>query len=64
MRRLIEYRFVLSLAASAVGGVLGLHALPFPADNLIFGFLTSAPGTRRGPPPLRGDTPTRCGACW
>lgn len=32
MRRLIEYRFVLSLAASAVVGGLGLHAWPFPAE--------------------------------
>lgn len=47
MRRLIEYRFVLSLAASAVGGVLGLHAWLFPADTLIFGLIPAEQPLRR-----------------
>ena len=35
MAALITYRVVLSLALSGVVGVLGLHAWPFPADNLV-----------------------------
>jgi hypothetical protein len=30
-----EYRAVLSLGVSAIGGALGLHAFPFPADHAI-----------------------------
>jgi hypothetical protein len=35
MRFLVEYRIVLSLAASAIGGAVGLHTCPFPAENVI-----------------------------
>jgi hypothetical protein len=35
MRFLVEYRFVLSLALSAITGVIGLHAWPFPAQNVL-----------------------------
>lgn len=49
MRWLIEYRFVLSLAASAVAGVLGLHAWPFPTDNPILGLIAvEQPGVYAG----------------
>jgi hypothetical protein len=39
MRTLVEHRFVWSLAVSAVAGSAGLHAYPFPGDNLIFGLI-------------------------
>lgn len=39
MHRLVEYRFVMSLAASAVVGAFGLHAWPFPANNPILGLI-------------------------
>jgi len=39
MRRLVEYRFVLSLAMSAVAGGAGLRAYPFPGDNVILALL-------------------------
>jgi ABC-type amino acid transport system permease subunit len=39
MRFLVEYRFVLSLACSAVAGVAGLHAWPFPAENVFLALL-------------------------
>ena len=49
MHRLIEYRFVVSFAASAVVGVLGLHAWPFPADNPILGLIAAEqPGVYAG----------------
>jgi hypothetical protein len=35
MRRLTEYRVVLSLAVSAVAGAVGLHVCPFPGDHVI-----------------------------
>src|SRR6266851_597957 len=35
MHRMHEYRVVLSLGVSAIGGTLGLHACPFPADHVI-----------------------------
>jgi hypothetical protein len=39
MRVLVEYRFVISLALSAVAGVGGLHAWPFPHENLVLGLI-------------------------
>lgn len=39
MHRLIEFRFVVSLALSAVAGVAGLRAWPWPADNPILGLI-------------------------
>jgi hypothetical protein len=39
MRVLIQLRFVISLALSAVVGVLGLHAWPFPIDDPILGLI-------------------------
>ena len=33
MRTLLEYRFVLSLGVSAVVGLIGIRAYPFPADH-------------------------------
>src|SRR5438067_10714797 len=39
MRALVEYRFVISLALSAVAGVGGLHAWPFPHENPILGLI-------------------------
>src|SRR5262245_29313201 len=39
MRVLVEYRFVVSLALSAVAGVGGLHAWPFPHENPILGLI-------------------------
>ena len=35
MRRVGEYRSVLALSVSALGGTLGLRAYPFPADNAV-----------------------------
>jgi hypothetical protein len=35
MPRMTDYRVVLSLGASALGGTLGLHAYPFPADRAV-----------------------------
>ena len=39
MHRVTEYRVVLSLTASAVGGALGLHAYPFPADHSVLALI-------------------------
>ena len=39
MRFLVEYRFVLSLACSAILGVIGLHTWPFPADNVFLALI-------------------------
>src|SRR5581483_11765790 len=39
MRSAMEWRFVLSLAVSAVVGVLGLRAWPFPATDPILGLI-------------------------
>src|ERR1700681_3262884 len=39
MRFLVEYRFVLSLACSAIMGVIGLHTWPFPADNVFLALI-------------------------
>ena len=39
MRFLVEYRFVLSLACSAVAGVAGLHAWPFPEGNVFLSLI-------------------------
>src|SRR4051812_30528772 len=39
MHLLVEYRFVISLALSAVVGVSGLRVWPFPADNALLGLI-------------------------
>ena len=39
MRFLVEYRFVLSLAMSAIAGVTGLHAWPFPSENVFLALI-------------------------
>ena len=39
MRTLLEYRIVLSLVASAGVGVVGIHAYPFPADNVLLALI-------------------------
>ena len=39
MRTLVEYRFLLSILVSAVAGVTGLEAFPFPADHPILGLI-------------------------
>ena len=39
MQTLMAYRFVLSLALSAVVGTVGLHLRPFPADNLLLALI-------------------------
>ena len=39
MRFLVEYRFVLSLACSVGAGVAGLHAWPFPAENVFLALI-------------------------
>jgi prophage regulatory protein len=39
MRFVVEYRFVLSLAMSAMIGVTGLHAWPFPAANVFLALI-------------------------
>jgi hypothetical protein len=41
MHRLVEYRFVVSLATSAAVGALGLHAWPFPANNPILALIAA-----------------------
>jgi hypothetical protein len=43
MQTVMAYRFVLSLALSAVVGTVGLHLRPFPADNLLLALI----GARR-----------------
>jgi TraM recognition site of TraD and TraG len=49
MRFLVEYRFVLSLALSAITGVIGLHAWPFPAENLLLALVQARqPGLYAG----------------
>jgi hypothetical protein len=35
MPRVTDFRVVLSLGVSALGGTLGLHAYPFPADQAV-----------------------------
>ena len=35
MHRVTDYRTVLSLGVSAIGGTLGPHAYPFPADHAV-----------------------------
>ena len=52
MRFLVEYRFVLSLACSVGAGVAGLHAWPFPAEN-VFLALIQARAARRSTPACR-----------
>jgi hypothetical protein len=39
MQRVTEYRVVLSLTVSAVGGALGLHAYPFSADAAVLALI-------------------------
>src|SRR5579864_9082731 len=39
MRFLVENRFVLSLALSAITGVIGLHTWPFPAENVFLALI-------------------------
>ncbi len=39
MQNVMAYRFVLSLALSAVVGVVGLYLRPFPADNLLLALI-------------------------
>ena len=39
MQTVMAYRFVLSLALSAVVGTVGLHLRPFPADNLLLALI-------------------------
>jgi RecA/RadA recombinase len=39
MPRVTEYRVVLSLTVSAVGGTLGLRAYPFPADHAVLALI-------------------------
>ncbi len=41
MRLLIEYRFVLTMALSAVIGVIGLRAWPFPAENVFLDLIAA-----------------------
>lgn len=41
-RVLIEYRFVISLALSAVIGTAGLHAWPFPLQNALLGLVAAS----------------------
>src|SRR5260221_8215664 len=39
MSQLVESRFVISLALSAVAGIAGLHTWPFPADNSLLALI-------------------------
>src|SRR5215210_5293028 len=39
MRGLVEYRVVLSLAVSALTGAVGLHAYPFPSDQVVLALI-------------------------
>ena len=39
MQTVMAYRFVVSLALSAVVGTVGLHLRPFPADNLLLALI-------------------------
>lgn len=39
MRFVVEYRFVLSLALSAITGVIGRHTWPFPAQNVFLALI-------------------------
>src|SRR6266849_4089993 len=39
MGTFLQYRFVLSLTLSGLVGVLGLHAWPFPVDNLVLALI-------------------------
>jgi len=39
MRRVAEYRTVLSLSLSAIGGTLGLHVYPFPAHQPVLALI-------------------------
>ena len=39
LHRVTEYRVVFSLTASTVGGALGLHAYPFPADHPVLALI-------------------------
>ena len=49
MRQFMEFRFVVALALSAVVGIFGLHAWPFPADNPILGLIAlEQPGVYAG----------------
>jgi hypothetical protein len=41
MRTLVEYRFVVSLACSAVVGVVGLVVRPFPVDNVFLALVAA-----------------------
>jgi hypothetical protein len=49
MRRVTDYRVVLSLGVSAISGTLGLDAYPFPADHAVLALVHLArPGLYAG----------------